>query len=534
MAVVADMYLEHFDLKTNPFTLKTDPQFLWVGSNQRQALATLAYGLQENRGIVVLGGEFGTGKTTLVNHFVTTLEGDVRVALLPEPGNSPEELLQALAGGFGVHGNPKSQEDLTTALRRLADDGEGRKRLLLLIIDEAQRLTAAMLEEVLHLARIDHRGSRLIHILLVGQNEVYQWLTGTTHATFIEEVSAACNLHPLSAAETAAYIEHRLKTAGAVRTPFAEDAIQTIHTVSRGIPRTINLACDFTLLQAHLKGFDRVDAELVLGFTGRFQITGLAEKEGSAVTVREIAPLPAAPNAERPSKDRPRRRLWAPLLLALSIAGGYLYYDGNRRDPMPPEMPAPAAPRGPEPAMPRLKQVQSGLIPKPAGVEALPPARPQPPGDGASTAAEGSQVRIPPKPAEKPQERRPPAVPGATAEQSPGENRPSGAVPQKTEPPKPTTPAAPPPAASAPVRADAAAQPAPPTAGAPPAPPTPDVPRPASPVPARSEVAAQPAPPAAGNEVQGDPDPGALIDWLLQGKQKEGGKPVPPGGEPRP
>ena len=324
------MYLAHFNFKERPFALSTDPRFLWLGANQRQALSTLRYGLEENRGLVLLGGEFGAGKTTLINAFVKELDDDVFVARLSEPGPERSDFYKDVAQAFGLKAGIERQDELTASLTRLVDEQEGQTQRWLLIIDEAQGLSTDVLEEVLELAQLTHRGKRRLHIILVGQNEVYQWIAGASREAFIEQVSATCKIHPLNTSETAAYIDHRLNIAGAGRTPFTEDAIQAINTFSRGVPRTINLVCDFALLHAHLEDADQVDARMVSASKDRFQIVNLPE---APPPEEDFAADPSTPSTETlaPPRSRFRRRLALAAALLLVIAvGGYLTYDDAR------------------------------------------------------------------------------------------------------------------------------------------------------------------------------------------------------------
>ncbi len=393
--VLEGMYLSHFNIKEKPFTLSTDPRFLWVGPNHRQALSTLTYGLQESEGLVVLGGEFGPGKTTLVNAFVKGLDVDVIVAQLPEPGSDPALFRQTVARGFGIKPKIKRNDHLAEALAGLEDDGRRRKRLL--IIDEAQRLIPELQAELLRLAASRQGQSRLIHILLVGQNELYQWLTGPAREAFVKAVSATCKVHPLREAETAAYIDHRLHIAGAGRTPFTPDAIHEIYVFSQGVPRTINLICDYSLLHAHLKNLDQVDAPTVTACKDRFQIASFAEGETKENVHYDLAPV--ASETSRPGRSAPRRVLprTALLVLLLLVAGIYFHHDSRRQpkntraasvlelSPPPAVNPSrqPEAQPGPVPAFPASNPPSNTDIPpSPPPVETVStvtfPANPEP------------------------------------------------------------------------------------------------------------------------------------------------------------
>ena len=405
------MYLDHFNLKTKPFALSTDPRFLWAGAIQRQALATLSYGLHENRGIVVLSGEFGTGKTTLVNAFVQSLDYTVRTAQLPEPGTDLRLFRRSVAEGFGIGAEDPDLEALMEALARLADDQQDYQGRFLLIIDEAQRLTAEMQADVLRLACREHRDRRLLHILLVGQDDIYQWAASPSRDALIHQVSATCRLYPLSESETTAYINLRLRVAGAVRPIFEEAAVTAIRSFSNGVPRTINLVCDFVLLHAHLKGAEEVDAEMVELCKDRFQIAILDNGSTPEVTVRDLATLPAEPPTPHLGRFRSRLGLVTPVLL-LFLAVGFWHYKTSNNPPMSGDKAATEKSPAPESSpslQPSSGPAPSGPPPIPA-VEAqkaatLPFAEPRPPKREASLKEE----RLPTVEAIDPQQTAPAA-----------------------------------------------------------------------------------------------------------------------------
>jgi general secretion pathway protein A len=372
------MYLEHFNLKTKPFTLSTDPRFLWAGAIQRQALSTLSYGLRENRGIVVLSGEFGTGKTTLVNAFVQSLDYTVRAAQLPEPGTDRTHFRRSVAEGFGIRTETPDLEALLEALTHLADDQQDYQGRLLLVIDEAQGLTAELQADVNRLACREYRDRRLLHILLVGQNDIYQWAASPSRDALIHQVSATCRLYPLSESETTAYISLRLRVAGAVRPIYEEAAISAIHSFSHGVPRAINLVCDFALLHAHLKGAETVDAEMVELCKDRFQMALLDTGTTPEVTVRDLATLTAEPPPTYSGWFRRRLGLAAPVLL-LIFAVGFWYYQAVKHPPvngdkadsvvspteessLPPRPSSGPAPSGP-PSIPAVEVQKAATLP---------------------------------------------------------------------------------------------------------------------------------------------------------------------------
>ena len=495
------MYLAHFNFKERPFALSTDPRFLWIGANQRQALATLRYGLEENRGLVLLGGEFGAGKTTLINAFVKELDDDVFVARLSEPGPERSDFFKDTAQAFGLQAGIEQRESLIASLTRLVDDRQGKPQRWLLIIDEAQGLSTDVMEEVLALSRLKHLGRRRFHIILVGQNELYQYIAGTSRKAFIEQVSATCKIHSLSISETAAYVDHRLNIAGAGRTPFTEDAIQAIHAFSRGVPRTINLVCDFALLHAHLEDADQVDAQMVSASKDRFQIVNLPTAPPPEES-RGTDPPPPSAHALAPPRIRYRKSVGlAAALLLVFMVGGYLAYDGTRLIQLTRQAQilrqffAPSAP----PAPPQAAPSTAAALPEP---DPNPPstARPShPPAPEASTPQPVPARPAPPDPV--------PTAPAASA--------PTPEVAESPPLPAPDTERQPaPPSSMAPADAPVASAPPPVPAEIPAtfAPPV------ILPVPARDDVP-PPRTTAIAPEAPSDTDPADIIDWLIREKK---------------
>ena len=491
------MYLAHFNFKERPFALSTDPRFLWIGANQRQALATLRYGLAENRGLVLLGGEFGAGKTTLVNAFAKELDDDVLVARLSEPGPSRADFFKNLARGFGLKPGIAQRKELIAALTRLAADRQGQPQRWLLIIDEAQGLSADVLEEVLELAQQSHRGRRRFHIILVGQNEVYQWIAGAAREAFIEQVSATCKIHPLSAGETAAYIDHRLNIAGAGRTPFTEDAIQAIHAFSRGIPRTINLICDFALLHAHLEDANQVDSRMVSASKDRFQIVNLPAPAPEEALESDLSLLVADAQPDRRSRSWRSMRLSAVLLLLLAV-GGYLTYDDGRLDPLTRQAQIlkryfmPSTPPGPSP------------IGAPVTV-----AIPAPPMK--SDTAPNPPPAVKPPQTERPEAPMPQSAPAAVQPVAPQTPEPLAVVPttpapppRNTEPPAVPAPDQPPEPQSLSVSTD-----------------TPAFAPPLIPPVASDDDIFSPRAADIGPETAPTADPADIIDWLIRKKESD-------------
>lgn len=259
------MYLAHFKLHEKPFQLNTDPRFLWLGQDHKEALATLRYGVLENKGLLLLTGDIGTGKTTLVSALVDLL-GDHRVVIakLPDPGLTRKEFFYLVSRKFGIDRTVRDKETFTEAFGDFLDKVCTRDKKALLIIDESQIMNDRVLEEVRLLSNMECRHTKPLNIFLVGQNEFNQTLLKPTNRALKERIAVNYNLKPLAEPETAAYIAHRLQVAGAKKTIFTNDAVREVHSFSKGAPRQINILCDLALVRGYAESAKILDSRMII------------------------------------------------------------------------------------------------------------------------------------------------------------------------------------------------------------------------------------------------------------------------------
>lgn len=257
------MYEAYYGLRTKPFAVVPDPRFLYWAGPHRLAFAMLEYGIISHAGFTVVTGEVGAGKTTLIQHLLSKLPGDINVGLLATTQSGRGELLEwALMafgqpfGGSSYVGLHKTFQDHLVAQHEL-----GRRNVL--IVDEAQNLGAGALEELRMLSNINTHERELLQIVLSGQPQLKQLLAGPEMTQFVQRVSSDFHLSLLGRREVAAYIAHRLKVAGAERQLFTEDAAELVAYASRGTPRLINILCDAALLYAFAVDAPAVDSEIV-------------------------------------------------------------------------------------------------------------------------------------------------------------------------------------------------------------------------------------------------------------------------------
>jgi len=261
------MYEAFYGLRERPFELTPNPRFLLMTGQHREALTTLEYGLSGRTGIALLVGEAGTGKTTVVHAALQS--PSVRhshVVYLNNPALTRDEFLEFLAAGFGL--SVEATKSKTRCLAELTERLAARHAagsMAALVVDEAQCLPDGLLEEIRLLANIESASEKLLSIILAGQPEVASRLNQPSLRQLKQRIGLRCTLQPLGAADTAAYVAARLRVAGAgVDGIFTDDAIETIHERSGGIPRTISVIADNALVTGFALDRRPVDRAVVL------------------------------------------------------------------------------------------------------------------------------------------------------------------------------------------------------------------------------------------------------------------------------
>lgn len=258
------MYLAHFKLHDKPFQLNTDPRFLWLGQDHKEALATLRFGVLENKGLLLLTGDIGTGKTTLVSALVDQLGNEsVVVAQLPDPGLTRREFFYLVSRKFGIDQPVHDKETFTDTFGEFLDDICTHNKKALLIIDESQIMDSRVLQEVRLLSNMECRHTKPLNIFLVGQTELNQKLLKPENRAIKERIAVNCNLKPLVEPETAAYIAYRLQVAGTQKRIFTDDAVREIQSFSKGSPRQINILCDLALVRGYAENAKILDSRMI-------------------------------------------------------------------------------------------------------------------------------------------------------------------------------------------------------------------------------------------------------------------------------
>ena len=281
------MYTSFFGFTSKPFQLTPDPEFLFLSRVHKRALTYLNYGIIDNTGFILLTGEIGAGKTTIIRTLIKHFSQDIKVAKINNTKVSSEQLIAMINEDFGLH---TESRDKTRMLSDLADFliqkyAEGGRSML--VIDEAQNLTPALLEEIRLLSNLETDKSKLLQIILIGQPELNVTLSRPDLDQLRQRIAINAYIGNLSRAETEDYIKHRLKVAGNENAMTFEDGVMDeIYGFSRGIPRLINILCEFTLLAAYSDQRKEVDLELIKEITSDL-INERPETRAAAVKVQE-------------------------------------------------------------------------------------------------------------------------------------------------------------------------------------------------------------------------------------------------------
>ncbi len=268
------MYLNYYGLTDNPFSIAPNPDYLFMSTRHKQALAHLTFGLNESGGFVMLTGEVGTGKTTVSRKLMQDLGDDTQMAVILNPTLSALELLATVCDELGIKysSNNASLKVFTDLiLAKLAHNHEDGINTVLLI-DEAQHLLPEVLEQLRLLTNLETNREKLLKVVLIGQPELQQLLRRNELRQLAQRVTARYHLLPLSQQEVTQYIEHRWSVAGGMTSCFTNSAVAELFYISGGIPRVINLLCDRALSLGYSLQRPFIDHQIIV--SSSFQVLG--------------------------------------------------------------------------------------------------------------------------------------------------------------------------------------------------------------------------------------------------------------------
>jgi general secretion pathway protein A len=257
------MYEEYFGFKEKPFNIAPDPDFLYLSRKHQNAISSLDFGLMDDAGLILFTGDIGTGKTTLIHHILRKIGADFTVAVVFNTNVDAGQLLGIILQEFGLNADSDNKALAFKALTRFLIDLRSRNRRPLLIIDEAQSLSLEALEEIRLLSNLQDGSTMLLQIMLVGQPELKDKLKSPAMASLTQRITVNYHLKPFEREETAQYIAHRLKTAGGRTDLFTHSAIDKVHRMTRGIPRSINILCHAALVYGFADDLSTIDVPVL-------------------------------------------------------------------------------------------------------------------------------------------------------------------------------------------------------------------------------------------------------------------------------
>ena len=316
------MYLNFYRLNSKPFQITTDPRFLWLGEKHSEALATLKYGILEDKGFLLLTGDVGTGKTALIKLLVKSIDISAIVATIPDPGLEAADFFNILAEEFKMDRRFASKGDFLIYFKQFLLKAHTSDKKVLLIIDEAQRLHHDLLEQIRLLSNIELENRKLINIFFVGQTEFNRTLLDERNKAVRQRITVHYHIEPLAEPETQQYIRHRLSVAGCKSEIFTLDAMRRIHVFSAGYPRLINIICDHALLTGYAGGTKAIDVNLIRDCEKELRLPEVPRPQAAGSAHKSIP----GPATEAPARASSRRTLIVMVFLLLTAFAGLMFY----------------------------------------------------------------------------------------------------------------------------------------------------------------------------------------------------------------
>lgn len=283
------MYEKFYGFSEKPFHIVPNPHFLYLSAKHQHALTYLEYGIREGMGFILLTGEIGTGKTTLIRHMLNQIEADIEVAVIFNTNVSANQLLSLILQEFELEADGTDKARNLDRIYQFLIEKYARRCRVLLIIDEAQNLSDEVLEEVRMLSNLQADDTLLLQIMLVGQPELKAKLKRPGLAQLTQRIAVNYHLMPLNREETGVYIASRLEKVGGATDLFSQEAVDEIYRASNGTPRTINLLCDSALVYGFADELHQIEKDILLQ---------VLEDKGDLAWAME-APAAAAPLLEQ-------------------------------------------------------------------------------------------------------------------------------------------------------------------------------------------------------------------------------------------
>ena len=268
------MYKAFYRLRANPFNVNPDPRFLYPTRQVHEALSSLAYGVQRRKGFILLTGEVGTGKTTLLNRLMDWLRTNrISTAFMFNPRLDVPQFFEFMLNDFGLTTESRDKAEMLQRLNHWLLDRYRDGETAVLVIDEAQNLSLELLEEIRLLTNLETSTEKLLQIILSGQPELEQKLRDANLRQLRQRITLRCRTHPLTLTDTGAYIAQRLRIAGANGEPiFSPEAVSKIFEYSQGIPRVVNLLCEHALISGFVDRQQPIAPETINTVAREFEL----------------------------------------------------------------------------------------------------------------------------------------------------------------------------------------------------------------------------------------------------------------------
>ncbi|BBO75666.1 hypothetical protein DSCW_30830 [Desulfosarcina widdelii] len=318
------MYLRHYHLEKKPFDLAPNPTFLWLGEKHNEALSTLKYGVFSDMGFLLLTGDVGVGKTALIHRLISEIDPATIVAFITDPGVSIHDFFRLLYNEYKIDKEFRNKAEFLIEFEKFLRRSDQENKSVLLIVDEAQRLSHKLLDEIRVLSNIERNDRKLINIFFVGQPEFIDLVTDNKNRAIRQRIAINYHIQALNEDETGQYITHRLKVAGAVQPIFTPDAFSEIFRLTDGYPRAINILCNHALIEGYASGIQTIDAETVRKCKQDVNI-----RSGKTVKHTDVqrSPKPVLREKMPHPADRSTARWVSPWLLAgILVAAVTAYY----------------------------------------------------------------------------------------------------------------------------------------------------------------------------------------------------------------
>lgn len=285
------MYQRFFGLRESPFNVNPDPRYLFMTAQIQEALAGLMYGIQNRKGFILLTGEVGTGKTTLLNRLLDWLRGQrVATAYIFNSRLEVNHLFDFMMADFDIPCESREKSHVLLRLNQWLLERYRAGETAVLIIDEAQNLSDEVLEEIRLLTNLETATEKLLQIVLTGQPELEEKLRRPQLRQVRQRITISCRTSALSKEETFGYVAERLRVAGMNGEPiFSKEAIETVHLYSRGIPRVVNLLCEHAMINAYVDNMRPVPARLVEDVAKEFSLDEMSPTASVALSSAEQA-----------------------------------------------------------------------------------------------------------------------------------------------------------------------------------------------------------------------------------------------------